>query len=65
MSKKWKYNPGSKEAQDHGCKCPVLDNNHGAGWDYSGEVFVISELCPLHNSVFKEKESDDRDEKAT
>lgn len=44
-------NPGSKEAIDAGCKCPVLDNERGRG-AYLGEdgkpVFWISELCPLH-----------------
>ena len=24
-------NPGSKEAIEQGCKCPVMDNNSGAG----------------------------------
>ena len=42
-------NPGSDEALALGCKCPVLDNNHGVGgcdwgegtWWYNGD-------CPLH-----------------
>lgn len=49
-------NPGSNEARVAGCKCPVMDNSHGKGWmgGVKGEdgqtVFVISELCPLHQS---------------
>jgi hypothetical protein len=46
-------NPGSAEALRRGCRCPVLDNNHGkwppfpadegrpAGW-------YLSVLCPVH-----------------
>lgn len=38
-------NPGSKEAQDKGCTCPVLDNNHGNGVNGS---FWMNGDCPLH-----------------
>jgi len=44
-------NPGSDEAIDAGCKCPVLDNGHGRGLytDEKGErQFVIAGNCPLH-----------------
>lgn len=41
-------NPGSEEAVQAGCTCPVLDNNYGEsppwppnGWWYNGE-------CPVH-----------------
>lgn len=47
-------NPGSREAMDTGCRCAVLDNNHGkyppfppcddlpdGGW-------WITQGCPLH-----------------
>ena len=49
-------NPGSKEAIDAGCKCPVIDNGRGVGWmggvkDENGEtIFVVSERCDLHSS---------------
>lgn len=39
--------PGSDEAIDAGCTCPILDNAHGKGWLCSGE-FWITEGCPLH-----------------
>lgn len=46
-------NPGSPEAVRQGCKCPVIDNGHGAG--YMGQhmpdgtpVFVFNVECPLH-----------------
>ena len=38
-------NPGSDEALDMGCECPILDNFHGAG--VSG-MFWVNEDCPLH-----------------
>lgn len=44
-------NPGSDEARAAGCRCPVIDNNHGAGMgrDADGErTFVMSFACPLH-----------------
>ena len=44
-------NPGSDEARELGCRCPVLDNAHGRGaWGTSGDdaVFWTSETCPLH-----------------
>lgn len=46
--------PGSQEAVDLGCTCPVIDNHHGAGMpmlDKSGGrsvAFWISADCPLH-----------------
>jgi hypothetical protein len=44
-------NPGSKEAKDLGCTCPVLDNEYGKGayTDKTGKpVFWITSDCPLH-----------------
>ena len=44
-------NPGSKEAQDLGCTCPVLDNEYGKGAyiDKNGKPeFWITSDCPLH-----------------
>ena len=46
-------NPGSKEAIEQGCKCPVIDNNRGAGIpDADGKVnfFWYSSDCELHCS---------------
>lgn len=44
-------NPGSAEAMEAGCKCPVMDNARGRGaWGTSGDdaVFFISGRCPVH-----------------
>lgn len=49
-------NPGSDQALLDGCRCPVLDNAHGAGYlggmrDKDGQpMFVIVDCCPLHGS---------------
>ncbi len=43
-------NPGSDEAIERSCVCPVLDNGHGRGWMGQEDVFVINERCPLHGS---------------
>lgn len=40
--------PGSPEAVEKGCRCPVMDNHHGMGWDGGGNVFVVNAHCPLH-----------------
>ena len=42
-------NPGSDEAIEQGCMCPVLDNGHGSdslAKDRGGFIIVVG--CPLH-----------------
>ena len=42
-------NPGSGEALDMGCTCPVMDNRRGTRFmGYSG-VYAINQTCPVHN----------------
>lgn len=48
-------NPGSDEARELGCTCPVLDNAYGKGdavFGYTDDdgnpCFWINEKCPLH-----------------
>jgi len=47
-----KPTPGSKEAGQQGCLCPVVDNNHGKGCgrvDSDGKpMFWINADCPMH-----------------
>jgi hypothetical protein len=49
-----KPNPGSEEAIQQGCLCPVLDNAHGKGIPMPGKngeiqtAFWMSGDCPLH-----------------
>ncbi len=47
---KKKPNPGSDEAVASGCKCAVIDNDHGRGaYLVKGEpVFWIAETCQMH-----------------
>jgi len=40
--------PGSDEAIEAGCKCPVLDNEHGQGYKGQKGIFVMVADCPLH-----------------
>lgn len=47
--------PGSPEAIEQDCACPILDNAHGKGWmggrrdSKTGEtLYVISAACDLH-----------------
>jgi len=40
--------PGSNEALEAGCNCPVLDNAHGAGYFGLGKVWVMRLDCPIH-----------------
>lgn len=43
--------PGSTEAQEAGCRCPVMDNGRGRGlWtDENGTTqYVMRQDCPLH-----------------
>lgn len=40
--------PGSDEAIEAGCTCPVLDNAHGEGYMGQEGVYVYVEGCPIH-----------------
>ena len=40
--------PGSSEAIQAGCLCPVGDNARGAGYLGVPGVYVMVEGCPLH-----------------
>ncbi len=45
-------NPGSDEALDLGCRCPVLDNHHGRGLVLGAKevVWWQAKGCPLHGN---------------
>lgn len=44
-------NPGSKEAINKGCTCPVMDNGYGRGYMGQEGMFVYNTTCPLHYNV--------------
>lgn len=48
-------NPGSQEAIDAGCSCPILDNSHGRGYMGVEGIFVYVKDCPVHE--WKEEEN--------
>jgi hypothetical protein len=46
--------PGSTQAVEMGCTCPVIDNGRGKGHmkDKNGYIlFIITEGCPLHTDT--------------
>jgi hypothetical protein len=57
-------NPGSDEAREQGCKCPVLDNNHGKFAPWPPDGWWMNESCPVHRAERAETvaktERDDR-----
>lgn len=59
-------NPGSSEAIDLGCTCPVIDNARGKGYMGGARgkdgraVFVYAMDCPVHHEVGSEMESEGR-----
>jgi hypothetical protein len=58
-----KPNPGTKEAIEAGCTCPVLDNNYGRGIPIKtkdGTIqmgYWMDGACPLHG-IFETKAED-------
>lgn len=56
--------PGSDEAVKLGCRCPILDNNHGKG-AFDGPdgkpMFWYTDDCPLLKLVSKESNSNAND----
>lgn len=54
-------NPGSTEAYEQGCACPIMDNNYGKGYMGMKDTFVYSTTCPLHGESLKEI-ADDKEE---
>jgi len=40
--------PGSPEAVEAGCRCPIMDNGYGQGYMGREGCFVISAMCKLH-----------------
>jgi hypothetical protein len=42
------YPPGSDKAVKKGCKCPILDNEYGAGYMGQKGIYCMIQDCPLH-----------------
>jgi hypothetical protein len=40
--------PGSAAALARGCKCPILDNNHGEFPPHQPDQWWVHPRCPLH-----------------
>lgn len=52
-------NPGSVDAVNQGCACPILDNNCGKGLGHNR--FWISGDCTLHSSWLPATREEDDD----
>lgn len=50
--------PGSNEALDAGCECPVIDNGYGRGYMGMPGQFVMNWDCPLHGEEARKKADD-------
>ena len=44
-------NPGSEEAVENGCSCPVIDNRHGRGYRGRAGEFIYDLSCPIHGEA--------------
>jgi hypothetical protein len=54
-------NPGSYDAYERGCMCPIQENNHGEGiqiGDCPARQFWINLMCPLHGGRIKKNETE-------
>lgn len=51
-------NPGTKEALDLGCTCPVIDNHYGHGVPtlHGEPSFWYTEGCPVHSEGEEEED---------
>jgi hypothetical protein len=59
MNKEKQPNPGSPEAIEKGCKCPVMDNHGGKGFTMgkeNGILFWMVTSCPLHGNGMEEQD---------
>lgn len=48
-------NPGSDEAIEMGCTCPVFDNCRGRGHMGIEGIFWINAGCPVHGEMTKDQ----------
>ncbi len=52
--------PGSAEAIEKGCLCPIMENNCGAGFVKNNALhYTIREECPLHSTEKTKKQSNE------
>lgn len=55
-------NPGSDEAIERGCVCPVLDNNRGKRAPYPPDGWWQRPDCPLHGTSLGVEENQTREQ---
>ena len=59
MSDKKIPNPGSNEAIDLGCSCPIMDNSYGEGYMGMKDTFIYNQSCKLHKTKEEPPEEND------
>lgn len=53
-------NPGSREAVNQGCICPVWDNEHGEGMNIGDRtLWYVTKGCPLHSQYINWESDED------
>lgn len=50
----WKYYPGSFEAREKGCSCPVIDNHYGKGYRGDYQSYIMSDDCKIHGRGYED-----------
>ena len=56
-------NPGTQDAIDMGCTCPIIDNHYGEGIPTDdGFAFWYNQECPIHGFEVNIREEDEDDE---
>lgn len=45
--------PGTEDAQNQGCTCPVMDNEYGRGYHGQAGIYVYTAGCPVHRPKIK------------
>lgn len=50
--------PGSDDAIEQGCTCPVMDNGRGYGYMGMAGVYFMQADCPLHGDFTPDPESE-------
>jgi hypothetical protein len=48
---KTRPHPGSKEAEEQGCTCPIFDNARGHGACGQPNIFWVNADCPIHGTT--------------
>ncbi len=57
-----RHAPGSDDALEAGCRCPILENGHGRGYMGMEGFYVYTEDCEYHKEDWKALIKEEEDE---